>query len=78
MESAEMYVFGPDTVIYDGMFIIQTTPIPNTAMEDYVKLLLNRAAKHYLDKGVNEIHVIFDHPSTPLHLKCIEHEHRDK
>ena len=33
-----MHAFGPDTVIYDGMFIIQTIPIPNTTMEDYVKL----------------------------------------
>ena len=72
------YGEAPDTVIYDGMFIIRTIPIPNTTMEDYVKLLLNRFVKCYLEKGVNEIHLIFDHPRTSLHPKCIEHEQRDK
>ena len=78
MESAEMYAFGPDTVIYDGMFIIQTIPIPNTTMEDYVKLLINRFVKHHIDSGVNEVHIIFDHPKATLHPKCIEHELRDR
>ena len=78
MESAEMYAFGPDTVIYDGMFIIQTIPIPNTTMEDYVKLLLNRFVKHHIDDGVSEMHIIFDHPKATLHPKCIEHEQRDQ
>ena len=74
MESAEMYAFGPDTVIYDGMFIIQTIPIPNTTMEDYVKLLLNRFVKHHIDDGVSEVHIIFDHPKATLHPKCIEQD----
>ena len=78
MESAEMYAFGPDTVIYDGMFIIQTIPIPNTTMEDYVKLLLNRFVKHHIDDGVSEMYIIFDHPKATLHPKCIEHEQRDQ
>ena len=42
--------FGHDTLIYDGMFIVQTIPIPNTTREDYVKLLLNRFVKHHIDK----------------------------
>ena len=73
-----MYVFGPDTIIYDGMFLIQTIPIPNTTMNDYVKLLLNRFVKHHLDNGVNEVHIIFDHPKDTIHPKCIEHELRDQ
>ena len=73
-----MYAFGPDTVIFDGMFIIQTIPIPNTTMEDYVKLLINRFVKHHTDSGVNEVHIIFDHPKATLHPKCIEHELRDR
>lgn len=60
------------------MFIIQTTPIPNSTMENYVKFLLNRFVKQFLDKGVNQVHIVFDNPTSLLHPKCIEHEHRDK
>ena len=66
------------STLYDGMFLIQTIPIPNTTMEDYVKLLLNRFVKYHVDSGVSEVHIIFDHPKDMLHPKCIEHEHRDQ
>lgn len=75
LESAEMYAFGPDTVIYDGML---NNSIPSTTMEDYIKLLLNRFVKHHTDSGVNEVHINFDHPNNTLHPKCIEHELRDQ
>ena len=53
-ESQEMYAFGLDTGIYNGIFIIQTISIPNMTMNDYIKLLLNRFVKHHLDSVVNE------------------------
>ena len=68
----------PDTVIIDGMFLIYTNPIPNTKMADYVLFLLARYAVYYLQKGVNEIHIIFDNPGRISdHPKCIEHKQRD-
>ena len=68
----------PNTVIIDGMFWIYTNPIPNTNMSDYVNFLITRYAVCHLQKGVSEIHFIFDNPGrTADHPKCIEHEQRD-
>ena len=68
----------PDTVLIDGIFLIYTNPIPNTKMADYVLFLIARYAVHYLQKGVNDIHIIFDNPGRITnHPKCIEHIQRD-
>ena len=48
---------------------------PNNSHPKHYKLLLNTFVKCYLEK---EIHLIFDHPHTSLHPKCIEHKQRDK
>ena len=68
----------PDTLILDGMFMIYTSPIPNTKLHDYTIFLLERYAKYYFDKGTKEIHIIFDNPDRITdHPKCIEHQQRD-
>ena len=65
----------PDTVIIEGMFLIYTNPIPNTKMTGYV---IARYVVHYLQKGVCDIHIIFDNPGRFTdHPKCIEHEQHD-
>ncbi len=51
----------PDTVILEGMFMIQTPPIATMSnMHEYVKLLLYKYVKPHLRVGANEVHVVFD------------------
>lgn len=54
MKSSEMYAFDPNTVIFDGMFIIHTITIPQWKTM-IVNLLIHR---HHTDSGVNEVHLI--------------------
>lgn len=70
----------PDTVILEGMFLIQTSPLPTmSCMEDYVKLLLARFVCPHFTAGAKEVHVVFDCPgSLPETLKELEQRQRDK
>ena len=70
----------PQSVILEGMFMIQTPAIATmSTMQDYVKLLLNRYVKPHLIAGAIEVHVVFDHPGgLPETPKEIEHRRRYK
>ena len=64
----------PDTVILEGMFLIQTTPLPTlSTMRDYVQLLIAKFVRPHLLAGVTEIHVVFDNsgslPETPKEIE---------
>ncbi len=70
----------PHSAILEGMFMIQTSPIPTmSTMKDYVKLLFSKYVKPHFQAGVIEVHVVFDNPSAlPESPKEIEHRRRDK
>ena len=70
----------PECVILEGMFMIQTPPLPNMhCMELYVKLLIQKFVRPHLYAGATEIHVVFDNPgSLPETPKEVEHIRRDQ
>ena len=70
----------PHSVILEGMFLIQTPPLPSMqCMEEYVKLLISRYLRPHFHAGVIEVHVVFDvtglQPESP---KEIEQLRRDQ
>ena len=70
----------PHTVILEGMFLIQMSPLPAMhCMEEYVKVLLSRYVRPHFTAGVIEVHVVFDvtglQPESP---KEIEQVRRDR
>ena len=70
----------PDTVILEGMFLIQTPPLPTmSCMKEYVKMLLARFVLPHFVAGVTAVHVVFDCPgSLPETPKELEQRRRDK
>ena len=70
----------PDTVILEGMFLIQTSPILTmSCMQDYVKLLLSRFVRPHFIAGVKSVHVVFDVPGAQHETpKAIEQYRRDR
>ena len=63
----------PDSVILEGMFMIQTIPYPGSTMKQYVTFLLNRFTGYYFSNHVEEVHIVFDHAGRiPEHPKQIE------
>jgi hypothetical protein len=69
----------PHTVLLEGMFLIQTTPISGTStFLEYCKLLVRRFLMPHLNASVYELHVIFDDPQQMPELpKVIEQKRRD-
>lgn len=69
----------PDSVILEGMFMIQTTPLPSMGtLQDYARFLLNQYVRPHLRLGVKEVHVIFDSPGSMKETpKEIEQRRRD-
>ena len=69
----------PDSVILEGMFMINTTPLRiHCCMLEYAKLMLHRYVNRYLSVGVEEVHIVFDDPGRyNIHPKDIERERRD-
>ena len=70
----------PQCSIVEGMFLINTSPLPNhTTLADYGRFLLKRYIISQFKKGASEVHVIFDQPNhfrnTP---KYFEQKRRDK
>lgn len=70
----------PHSAILEGMFMIQTPPLPTMSlMKDYVKLLLAKHINPHLRAGATEVHVVFDNPGSLTETpKEIEHRRRDK
>ena len=70
----------PDTAVLEGMFMIQTPPLPiMEQMQDYVKLLLTKYVKPHLVAGAKEVHIVFDNPGSLSETpKELEHVRRDK
>ena len=73
------YQWIPNTVILEGMFLIQTSPIPTmTFMQEYTHLLLNQYIRPHFRAGVQEVHVIFDSPGSMRETpKELEQRRRD-
>ena len=69
----------PDLVIFEGMFIINTTPLPSHSnMWKYTTFLLDRFISQYSRLDVQEIHVVFDDPGRlKNHPKAFERARRD-
>ena len=75
----------PHSVILEGMFMIQTTPLPTVSnMNDYVILLINQFVKPHIKAGVQEVHVqevhvVFDTPGSMKETpKELEQKRRDE
>ena len=77
----------PDSVILEGMFMIQTAPSPGvTTFQEYTDMLLKRFTVPHLKAGTQEVHILFDDPDqtdSPKHIErrvrdhaiCIDPEH---
>ena len=70
------YGWLPDSVIMEGMFMINATPIRvHSKMIEYVHYLLQQFLGWYLQVGVQEVHVVFDCPGKfKEHPKSIERQ----
>ena len=70
----------PHTAILEGMFLIQSTPLPSmSCMKEYTQWLLHQYIRPHFRAGVQEVHVVFDTPgSMPETAKELEKRRRDK
>ena len=60
----------PESVILEGMFLIQTAPPPGvTTFQQYTEMLLKRFVLPHLRAGTLEVHVVFDDPDPSSHLR---------
>ena len=69
----------PHAAILEGMFMIQTTPLPTMgSMQEYAQFLLHQFVRPHLSVGVQEVHVVFDSPGSMKESpKELEHRRRD-
>ena len=69
----------PDTVVLEGMFLINTAPlVTHATMRDYAVFLVKRFIVPRLAKGVKEVHILYDIPvSNLLTPKAFEQGRRD-
>lgn len=69
----------PDSVLLEGMFMIQTTPaLGVTKYSNYCIMLLHRFVIPHFKNGVKQVHVIFDSPNSENESpKEIERRQRD-
>ena len=68
----------PDTVVLEGMFLINTTPlVTHVTMRDYAVFLVKRFSVSHLAKGVKEVHIVYDMPACNLTPKAFEQGRRD-
>lgn len=57
----------PQSVILEGMFLIQTAPPPGvTPFRQYTDMLLKRFTVPHLNAGVQEVHILFDDPDQTV------------
>ena len=63
----------PDTVIMEGMFLINTTPLhSHKTMAHYATFLMKRFIINHFRKGVAEVHLLFDNPGEQQTPKKFE------
>ena len=69
----------PDSVLLEGMFMIQSSPCPGIiTYKQYANMLFQQYIFSHIKMGVKEIHVIFDDPADNNQSpKQIEREKRD-
>ena len=68
----------PDSVILEGMFMVQTAPSPGiTTFQQYTDMLLKRFTVPHLKAGTKEVHILFDDPDQTESPKEIERQVRD-
>ena len=68
----------PDTVVLEGMFLINTAPlVTHVTMRDYAVFLVKRFIIPHLAKGVKEVHIVYDMPACNLTPKAFEQGRRD-
>ena len=72
--------WAPDTVIVEGMFLINIQPwAGHTTLTDYANFLRKQHIDLYFRNGAKEVHVVFDDPeSLPNTPKQFEHLCRDQ
>jgi hypothetical protein len=70
----------PDTVLLEGMFMIQSSPLSKTYnFHQYCLFLLSRYVLPHLYADPKEIHIIFDNANQEMESpKVIEQARRDK
>ena len=69
----------PESVILEGMFLIQTAPPPGvTTFQQYTEMLLKRLVLPHLRAGTLEVHLVFDDPDQAESPKEIELQLREK
>ena len=58
----------PDTIVLEGMFLINTAPlITHSTMGEYAQFLVRRFSIPHCFKGVKEVYIVFDRPACNLH-----------
>ena len=69
----------PETVILEGMFIINTKPLHSQQiMARYGSFIIRRFILPYFHKGSSEVHLLFDNPGNqPENPKVFEQSRRD-
>lgn len=69
----------PQSVILEGMFLIQTAPPPGVStFKQYTDMFLSRFVNHHLRAGAIQVHVLFDDPDNSTQSpKEIERQKRD-
>ena len=69
----------PDSVVLQGMFLINTAPlVTHSLMKDYVLFMVRRFVVPHFAKGVKEVHIVFDRPAGNLRTpKAFEQSRRD-
>ena len=68
-----------DSVVLEGMFLINATPlVTHKTMKDYSNFLIRRFAVPHLHRGVKEVHIVFDCAGLSLRTpKEFEQSRRD-
>lgn len=65
----------PESVILEGMFVIQTAPLPGVStFRQYTDMVLKRFVQPHLRAGATQVHVLFD--DSIQYPKQIEREER--
>ena len=70
----------PNTVLLEGMFIIQTPPVSTTStFNEYAEFITKRYLMPHLKANTSEVHVLFDDPDQmPESPKQLERKRRDE